>query len=155
MLVQNFTRSISGLAQTSDKGQSGMNENFLNSMASGTVSAKYSRNGNYMNFLVGSGDTEPAVTDIALTDDKSLVLTFVSGSCSRCLNNGTTIGMINAVYKNNTSSPITIKEVALARNLSSYFSRDECYLYSHTLLDTPVTIGVGESYSFTYMIELV
>ncbi len=155
MLVQNFTRSISGQSQKSDLGAWGISENFLNTMGGGIVSEKYSYNGNYMNFLVGSGDTEPAVTDYALADDKSLVLSFVSGSCSRCLNDGTTIGMINAIYKNNTSSPVTIKEVALARNLTAYFGRNECYLYSRTLLDTPVTIAPGESYSFTYMIELV
>lgn len=94
---------------------------------------------------LGSGNTEPTYSDIALANDVTSSLTFLSGHASKDVVDSGIFYTIGASYKNNTESAITIKEIGIV-SVSCYFTR--------SVLDTPVTINPGETYSFSYTIEI-
>lgn len=99
---------------------------------------------------VGRGDTEPTFDDYALAD-KARELTWLHGSAT--VNTGNTIWSVTNTFRNDTSAPITIKEIGLGIYPNQNADNYGVYL-ARSILETPVTIGVGETYSFTYNIEV-
>lgn len=95
--------------------------------------------------VVGSGDTEVTYDDLKLDNDISGTLTFVVGSAITNSVANRIFYSITANYKNATDAPITVKELGI-------FSVG-C-IYTRSVLDTPVTINPGETYAFTYSIEI-
>lgn len=102
---------------------------------------------------VGSGETEPTTDDYSLESVLSN-LTLVSrtsvwGGDETPIMYGTT-----TVYRNDTSSPITVKEVTMYYAWQGHTDNNNSLCFARSVLETPVTIGVGESYAFTYSIEI-
>lgn len=95
---------------------------------------------------VGSGDTDPTYDDIALANDVTSSLTFLSGSAGNNITGSGIFYTISVSYQNNTQSAITIKELGIV-SVSCYFTR--------AILDSPVTINPGEIYNFSYTISIL
>lgn len=98
--------------------------------------------------VIGAGDTPPQLSDYNLESPLSLTVTMrswtVSSDTQRLLSSVT-------VYRNDTDSPVTVKEVGFQMFFGSSYPQ---VLIARSILDTPVTINPGESYAFTYSIEI-
>lgn len=103
--------------------------------------------------LVGTSDTPPTVDDIKLGNQ--IQLTHINDSCSMV------DGVISLIreFQNNTESEVTIKEVGLyviSGNTGSSVSNYEnlfIFLVGRNILQTPVTIPIGDIASFQYRID--
>lgn len=103
---------------------------------------------------VGGGDTEPTIDDYAMETPLTSVLTRVSmewywGS----YNTDNKLGWISTLWRNNTDAPVTIKEVGIYMQ-GQYNDAVNTFCIARSVLETPVTIGVGESYNFYYEIAI-
>ena len=103
--------------------------------------------------LVGTSDTPPTVDDIKLGNQ--IQLTHINDSCSMI------DGVISLIreFQNNTESEVTIKEVGLyvisgnTGGASSSFENLFIFLVGRNILQTPVTIPIGDIASFQYRID--
>lgn len=103
--------------------------------------------------LVGTSDTPPTVDDIKLGNQ--IQLTHINDSCSMI------DGVISLIreFQNNTESEVTIKEVGLyviSGNMggaSGSFENLFIFLVGRNILQTPVTIPIGDIASFQYRID--
>lgn len=107
---------------------------------------------------IGTGDVEPTYDDYDMTLDSNL--TAISHSYNDTTASSTH-DMISrtSTYRNNGNAPITIKEIGLVGFISStigsasaVYDKSKMILFARSVLETPITIGVGESYAFTYAI---
>lgn len=116
----------------------------------------------YNNLRVGTGTTEPTADDYCLEAEIS-ALTLVSSSTSGGyandnLSEGNSAKTIVATYINSTTEAITISEVgyfieyANSYNLDGSNETRRNFLMAREVID-PVEIGVGETYTFTFVIE--
>lgn len=135
-------------------GQSNVNAfNFFacttNSMSYEVKARQGSTNTSFWYVSVGKGDTEPTYDDYQLAD---LItdLTYVSGSGQGSYNSRI-IRSVTAVFRNDTANPITVKEIGLGFQTNT---GNNGFLAARSVLETPVTIGAGETYAFTYNIEV-
>lgn len=102
---------------------------------------------------LGSGDTAPSESDYKL-DSAITNLTTIGGSVSY-KNNANTYIICTQTFSNETTEPITVKELGLYAHLGksyavTYWSR---YLFVREVLPTPVTINPGEIYTFTMTLK--
>ena len=106
--------------------------------------------------LLGGGATEPTFDDYQLEDwISSSVLKYIGGSTIS--SSGNIVRSQTSIYQNISDSPVIIREVAMGFNWSQYNNTTPPNAYSiltRSILDTPVTINPGESYAFTYSIEI-
>lgn len=110
------------------------------------------RNG--MVLFVGTGDTPVTADDYCLAEAKELQVT--GASCTHTENETT---LVTRSFINNTSEDVTIKEVGLYvfhdfNNVGSSSYHQYIVMIGRTVLDTPVTMAVGEGYTFTYIIDM-
>lgn len=153
MLLRNLAYSCCSKNQKDENGNSRLSEQFLN--YDGTVYPKYSASYNGVCFLVGTGDTEPTTADLKLAEDVTTQLEFVGGTARNNQGGASdTLMVVTATYKNATGSPVTIKEVGIGKTYRAYFGSNVCIVYARAVLETPVTMGVGESFTFTYDISI-
>ena len=162
MILQNFVKELSyqyGTMKYENGASTGSNyslSNWLGAIRVGDpCSARYWTGNGYSNgihwaIFVGKGDTEPTFTDYALVS-KATELTWLSGGMTVDSNN--TLWSLTSTFKNNTESPVVIKEVAMGWYHNST-SDGYGILIARSLLETPVTIAPGETYAFTYNIEV-
>lgn len=103
--------------------------------------------------LVGTSDTPPTVDDIKLGNQ--IQLTHINDSCSMI------DGVISLIreFQNNTESEVTIKEVGLyvisgnTGSSTSTFENLFIFLVGRNILQTPVTIPIGDIASFQYRVD--
>lgn len=116
----------------------------------------------YNDLRVGTGTTEPTADDYCLESETS-ALTLVSASTTGSYTNdnlseGNSAKTIVATYVNNTTEAVTISEVgyfiehAESYNLDGTNATYRNFLMAREVID-PVEIGVGETYTFTFVIE--
>lgn len=105
---------------------------------------------------VGFDDTTPTIDDYVLGDSNATaatrLLTYVSSTSA----GGTYpyIRYVTTVYRNDTENDVVVKEVGLVSKYSLANRADRNYLLTHTVLDTPITIHAGETYSFVVNLEM-
>lgn len=97
--------------------------------------------------LVGIGDTEPTENDYKLANQ--VVLTSVSFQCTN--SGGTLFPTVTHTMTNNTGGTLVITEIGLY--IGTYSNKYPCLL-GRKLLETPVTMEDGETYTFQYNIDL-
>ena len=122
------------------------------------VSGSYS----YNNLRVGTGTTEPTADDYCLeTENTSLTLVSASATGNYTNDNiseGNSAKTIVATCVNNTTEAVTISEVgyfiehADSYNLDGTNQTSRNFLMAREVID-PVEIGVGETYTFTFVIQ--
>lgn len=97
--------------------------------------------------LVGIGDTEPTENDYQLANQ--VVLTSVSFQCTN--SQGTLLPTVTHTMTNTSGGTLVITEIGLY--LGVYSSIPPCLL-GRKLLETPVTMENGETYTFQYNVDL-
>ena len=100
---------------------------------------------------LGSGNTPPAFDDYALETPLSLTrlsLHYVWGNYST----DNTLLELSTVYKNETGAAVTVKELGIYKYCQ--YDNPNTYCIARSVLDTPITIGAGETYTFSYCIEI-
>jgi len=104
---------------------------------------------NGFTLFVGTGDTAETVEDYKLASAVELAVTAAS-----CLHadNGKTF--VTRTFQNNTESAVTIKEVGLYVFRCAGNVDNRVVMIGRKVLETPVTIEVGDTYTFTYSIDL-
>ena len=106
---------------------------------------------NGISIILGSGDIEPTVKDTQLA---SIIedLTYVTGSTIQGTSDYNKL--VSVTYKNNTANTITVKEVGLmmqeTTSSGGYFRKA---LLGRVVLEAPVEMNPGDTYTFTYAIE--
>lgn len=153
MLLRNFAYACCGKQQKDENGVGRLSEYLL--AYSGNIYQKYDTSYNGICFLIGTGDTAPTTADLKLAEDVTTQMEFVGGTAQN--NSGgasDTLMVVTATYKNTTGSPITIKEVGIGKSYRPYYGANVCIVYTRAVLETPVTMGVGESFTFTYDISI-
>lgn len=104
----------------------------------------------YGYIAIGSDDTEPEMSDYAVKAPISITKNSQRVSMADALSGGDMF-QVTTTYTNNTESPVVVKEVAIYA-ANNYISFTACV--ARSVLETPVTIGVGESYAFTYKVSV-
>lgn len=128
------------------------------SMVQGTIPSSNYGGGLFVH--IGTGDTEPAFDDYDMTLNSSLTAIAHSYNDTTA---SSTHDMISrtSTYRNDGNAPITVKEVAIVgfissniTSISNVYDKSKMILFARSVLETPITIGVGEAYAFTYAIGI-
>ena len=101
--------------------------------------------------VVGSGDTKPTPQDIQL---ENIINNLTCVTASTVQGTIDYVKIVSATYKNNTANTITVKEIGLIVQSSAYSG--SCYyrvLLGRIVLDAPVVMTPGDTYTFNYCIE--
>ena len=114
-----------------------------------------SQNYSYWTFIsLGASDTPVTYEDTNLADPIS-TLTKVSASFVAETSGSKTLLTYTITVRNDTSSAITVKEIGIGGyHWATGNTNTSGIMIARSVLDTPVTIGVGEMYTFTYSISL-
>lgn len=114
----------------------------------GSGDANHAREAGFTLF-VGEGATPETSEDYKL--DSPLVLTVTSASC---IQNSQGTVTVARTFQNNTQNEVTVKEKGLY--IFSYYNNQNSYavMIGRKVLDTPVTIPIGASYTFTTTIDM-
>lgn len=100
--------------------------------------------------FVGTGTDEVTADDYKLSNAAAL-----SSTSAECVGSN---GVYNTIrtFVNDTEEDITITEAGLYVVNNCHYSSTTCYpvLIAREVLSSPVTIGVGETYTFTYTINV-
>ena len=124
-----------------------------------TGSTRQENGGNMLNntrpFYVGIGTGNDAVTesDYKLSNALNISLTASSQSIGGNVNKYTRFATVATTYTNNTGNAVTVKEMGIYVKHSAESSSTGFYL-TRELLEIPVTIEPGESYTFTAVIDI-
>lgn len=121
---------------------------------SNTISSTTNRQWRFNGFVlfVGTGETAEAATDFKLNTPVELSVT--SASCTHTAYNKT---LVTRTFQNNTANAVTVKEVGLylfahqgSSTASTFYP---VILLGRKVLDAPVTLEVGDTYTFTYNLD--
>lgn len=145
------SRQLNGSSATqtssSRKRLDGVNGNF-------SAFGNWAGSGQPVYVAIGSGETEPTVDDYTLETPLMSTLTRVSMEWNwGSYNSDTKLGWVNTLWRNNTSAPVTVKEIGLYM-YGQYNDNANVFCIARSVLETPVTIGVGETYSFYYEVAI-
>lgn len=161
MWLKNFNVMMcwnSGSASsTSMSGTTGQVVAQSTSFSYGNATCHYSGNGSGAFWVaIGAGDTAPTSDDYDMADSSIMAsdkMVSQKQFCSASRDGG---AICNTQWVNNSSSPITVKEIGIAyKTGSATYNKGVNYLMGRKVLDTPVTIQPGEVYVFTYRISIV
>lgn len=97
----------------------------------------------------GSGDTPPTEDDYTLAEPLSL--DYIAGSITETIINK----VIQYTVQNNNTEAVTIRELGLCLTYYYPSSLDHCFniLLNRKLLDTPITLEVGEQAVITFTVD--
>ena len=119
-----------------------------------TIAQSYNPNNVYtiwngFTLFVGTGDTTETAEDYKLASAVELAVTAAS-----CLHadNGKTF--VTRTFQNNTENAVTIKEVGLYVFRCTGNVDNRVVMIARKVLEIPITLEVGDVYTFTYSIDL-
>lgn len=157
MLLNNFTATMYPVMKITDTGGTIRNRRSFDGSSSGSLSSDfYSDTGTvevyvpfYRGIAFGSGTTPPQKTDYKLENYITTGLTY-SGN-----NTNLTDGVANWVQtvQNTSTAQITITEVGLFSKNSNSGQNYTVFLFTRTVLDTPVVLQPNEVKTFTITID--
>ena len=102
-----------------------------------------------ISIIVGNGDKAPTVKDIRLS---SMINNLSYITASTIQGTGDYNKLISVTYKNNTENKVTVKEVGLMMQETNGNLYRKALL-GRVVLDTPVVMTPGDTYTFTFCIE--
>lgn len=137
-----------------------------------TINTTYTHS--FLRIYLGQGTNEPAVSDYTLTYDTECFCDIDSASLCKCANGVQTIvgnfynnketdltftelGLAIAITSSNNNSPLSTSPSTTTSNTSLKTAFQYSYgflLLTRDLLETPVTVKAGETYTFTYKLDL-
>ena len=102
--------------------------------------------------FVGTGETAESATDYQL--DTPVELSVTNASCTHTAYNQT---LVTRTFQNNTANAVTVKEVGLYLFAHQGSSTETDFyptvMLGRKVLDVPVTLEVGDTYTFTYNLD--
>ncbi len=105
--------------------------------------------------IAGAGDTPVTEEDYDMADISILAndkLRSIQQTATYAQSNG---AVVTTSYRNDSASPITVKEIGLAyKNSNTAYSKAANILITRKVLDSPVTIQPGDTYVFSYNIKI-
>lgn len=101
---------------------------------------------------IGIGTTTVNADDYKLSNMLNLDITANVWSAGGNVNNYTRCVTVATTYTNNTEESVTVTEVGMYIKRSN--TSQIYYLMAHELMDEPVTLAPGESYTFTGVIDI-
>ena len=112
-----------------------------------------------LRILVGTGTNAVTENDYTLTMIDTNVLNPLSNTAKNGgnVNNYTRLSTVSTTFNNISSSSVTVTELGIAYQpgtTSGSVTNWTRILFTRELLDTPVTIAPGESYTFTAVIDI-
>ena len=148
------TVNLSGTTKTIPGGYVAVWGNLLIAICGGSVNGYHAAGyGAYIE--VGFGDTPESVTDYNLADSNkdNPKLTYVAGGKNAAIQGD--INNLYANFRNDSGTNVTVREVGIVGNGVGNSSGDfsEMCLFFRKVLETPVTIAPGETYSFSYRVR--
>ena len=103
---------------------------------------------------IGSGNTDPTIDDYTLETPLTNVLTRISMQWNwGSYNTDNKLGWVSTLWRNNTDAPVTVKEIGIYMQ-GQYNDTANTFCIARSILETPVTIGVGETYNFYYEVAI-
>lgn len=105
---------------------------------------------------VGFGNSGENSNDYALSDANATNESLTCISQTAITKEDTDIYAAEAVFKNEGSTTIIVREIGMfvGKAGSSTSAYTDCMLVGRDLLDAPLSIQAGESYKFTYRVNL-
>lgn len=103
---------------------------------------------------VGFGDTPETYGDYQLADSNYVAQKLSIVSAQAVGRGSKDILNVLAIFRNNGAENAIVKEVGIYGNPCSQSQIDNVELLYRKVLDNPVTIAPGESYSFNYIVRL-
>ena len=112
-----------------------------------------------LRILVGTGTNAVTENDYTLTMINTDVLNPLSNTAKNRgnVNNYTRLCTVSTTFNNVSSSSVTVTELGIAHQSGTTSGGVTTWtrvLFTRELLDTPVTIEPGESYTFTAVIDI-
>lgn len=109
---------------------------------------------NGFTLFVGSGTTAPTVNDYKL--DTPVELDVLAASCYQ---NEDGKVITTRTFYNNTGSSVTLNEIGLylfkpAKNAAGSSGTQPIVMLGRKVFNNPVTIAAGDSYTFTYTVDM-
>lgn len=106
-----------------------------------------------ISIILGSGDTQPTIKDVKLSNEVTRNLSYIAGSTSQ-EESSEYSKLVSVTYKNNTANTVTVKEVGLMmQQTTPGYSNYRKALLGRVVLDAPIVMSPGDTYTFTYIIE--
>lgn len=159
MVLHNFSYSFGGknlsdMASRMDYG--GTNVSSMTDVNMATIWSTFAAAGRnsvdsaFVYLGVGSGATTVTYEDTGLANP---ITSLTVLSASQVTASGKIIKYIDTTFRNDTASPITVRELVFGFNLTSNSKR--CgFVIARKVLSHPVTINPEETYSISYSIVL-
>lgn len=153
MLLENFHKACQGnIAGVGINGASSSNLNITSYPTNGSwyEAASYGR---YVD--VGFGETAVTKDDYKLDDSNVIDNRYLTWLSTVTTNASPAISSVVTVYRNDGNSDIQVRELGLImKNMNAASRPANNILLARKVLDTPITVHVGETMAFTYSIEL-
>ena len=111
----------------------------------GTINSTTATSNDGWGIFCGSGDTPPTEDDYTLAEPLSL--SYTAGSITNTVINK----VIQYTIQNNNSEAVTIRELGLCYNRT--YTDNIKLLANRKLLDTPITLEVGEQAVITFTVD--
>lgn len=109
-----------------------------------------------INLICGSGTTEPALDDYCLESPFTSLIPVGWSSAPIYENDVITGRTFSKTLQNNTGDDITVSEIGIVgsnRTSSTAMNDSNTVLLERTVLDTPVTVANGETFTIQYVDE--
>lgn len=159
MLLNNFNCGFcnaSGIATLMNGSTASYTNTELLKLSSLSENCHYCGGGNLAyHVMIGGGDTPVTKDDYDMADTSIIAsdkMKSMKQIASYTLLSGASI---TTQWINNSSEPITIKELGLAYKYgNAAYEKNANILVSRKVLTTPLTVQPGETYAFTYNIKV-
>lgn len=105
--------------------------------------------------LVGTGTTEPSMTDYSLASDITSTLVNNATNVACCATDSSMNTVIVSSFRNSSGSSITIREVGIMKTVRDFPGYGQAInkdvLLVRFLLDTPKVVKANESFTMQYI----
>lgn len=124
--------------------------------------SSYNSNGHYgatgtscYCIVIGAGDTPVTKEDYDLADASIMANDKMKSMTQNATYSKVSGAAITCQWLNNSSDPITIKEIGLSfKTGGGAYNKSGNILVARKVLTTPLTVQPGETYAFTYNIKV-
>lgn len=152
MLLNNFSKMLNAIATVGFDGTS-VSKNTTWDQTRVYAYYNTATRGTYMD--IGFSNTAAQKTDYKLVDsnivDENNALTMVSGII---ILSEPYMRAITSVFRNNTSDTYTVREIGMVVKDNAANMNSKNVLIARSVLSEPVVMEPGDTYTFTYTIEI-
>lgn len=106
--------------------------------------------------IIGAGTTPVTIDDFDLADSSIMAADKMVSQLQATTSSRAHGSVVSTQWYNSSDAPITVKEIGLAYKFmsNSRYTKSANFLCGRQILDTPVTINPGETYTFSYRVTV-